>query len=89
MPYVLLAALMLSGCAVSDFGKASSGGAVYRYESVKADGASCVLEITSARRVSGGDIDIDKDCQLKSRADDAGGARDALNKIAEIVQGVM
>lgn len=85
---ILLAALLLSGCAVSDFGKATTGSAVYRYESVKADGSKCVLEITSARSVSGGDVDIDKDCQLKSRADDAGGAKEAINKIAEIIQGV-
>lgn len=85
---VILAALLLSGCAVSDFGRASSGSAIYRYESIKTDGSKCVLEITSARTVSGGDVDIDKDCQLKSRADDAGGAKEAINKIAEIVQGV-
>ena len=80
---------LLSGCAISDFGRASTGGAVYHYSSVKSDGSSCSLKITSARVVSGGNIKIDKDCQLESEADDAGGAKEALNKISEIITTVV
>lgn len=86
---LLIATLLLSGCAVSDFGRASSGGAVYHYSSIKADGSRCELKITSARTVSGGNIKIDENCQLVSEADDAGGAKEALNKIGEIISEVM
>ena len=86
---VAVAIFLLPGCAVSDFGRASSGGAVYEYVNIKADGSSCTLRITSARNVTGGDIQIGENCELISKADDAGGAVNALQEISEITNRVL
>lgn len=80
---------LLAGCASSSLGKASSGGAVYEYIRDNPDGSSCSLRITSARNVTGGDIEIGPNCELKSRADDAGGAMEALEAIRDTAAKVL
>ena len=88
-PLIIFAALILSGCATSPWGKASGGSAVYEYSRVNADGSTCTLRITSARTVAGGDIEVGPNCELKSKADDAGGAYNALEEISNIASEVI
>lgn len=86
---IALIGMSLPGCAISDWGSAGTGGAVYEYQHITAGGDSCTLRITSARNVAGGDITIGPDCELDSRADDAGGAYSALERISEIAAEVV
>lgn len=66
----LLLSVMLTGCALSPYGAASSGGANYTY-SKTAEG--CSITINSARDVSGVDLLIDEDCSVAVTANSAGG----------------
>ena len=67
----------MSGCAMSPFGKVTSGGATYMYSKNK---EGCTVQITSAREVSEGSIKIGKDCELKTEASALTG-NDGLLKI--------
>lgn len=70
---VLSLVLLLSSCANSGFGTAYSGGAVYKYSHVMADGSSCTVDINSARDIAGGSLKVDERCQLISKAEDTSG----------------
>jgi hypothetical protein len=83
MKYIILIAMVLiSGCATSPYGTATSGGANYRY-SKTADG-DCAITINSARDIAGATIAIGNDCSVDVIAEQAGGT-DAIRVIGELV----
>ena len=73
-----------TGCASSPFGNVASGGASYTYQHVKGD-ESCSVQVTSARDVAGGVLDIGKDCTVKTSASTAGGASEAMGIIKALI----
>lgn len=77
----LAAGLLLSGCATSPFGTATSGGANYAYNK---QGDNCTITINSAREISGGVLKINEDCSVEVNADTAGGSQ-ALKVIEGLV----
>lgn len=82
---IVLAALIVAGCAYSPWGTAAPGAAVYTYEHKMGDEV-CSLQITSGREVIGGDIYINENCEVESRADNAGGGDQVLEVIDNLIQ---
>lgn len=85
---VMVALLVLSGCAVSQFGGVASGGALYSYSRTK-DG--CNVGVSSAREVSDIDLNIDKDCSLSisigsTKGDQAAEILDRITKLPGLQQ---
>jgi len=86
MKYLLLSSiLVLTGCATSPWGTATSGGANYSYTKTK-DG--CMITINSARDIAGGSITIGNDCSVSVSAAQAGGAKalDVINQLVGKIQ---
>lgn len=79
---ILLCLVLLTGCATSPFGTATTGGANYTYTRT-ADGG-CQITINSARDVTGGELLIDSDCSVSVTAQNAG-SQDALRVIGDLV----
>lgn len=79
---ILLCLVLLTGCATSPFGTATTGGANYTYTRT-ADGG-CQITINSARDVTGGELLIDSDCSVAVSAQNAG-SQDALRVIGDLV----
>ncbi len=82
MKILLLIPILLTGCASSPWGTATSGGANYSYTKT-AEG--CNITINSARDVAGGNLTIGEDCSVSVTADTAGGAGKAIDVIGSLV----
>jgi len=78
--------LLLTGCASSPWGSATSGGASYTYSHTTADGDTCTVQTTSARDIAGGTISIDQDCTLTAGAADATGVSESISAINGLVK---
>ena len=73
------------GCASAPFGNASAGGAVYRYSHTTAEGALCSVEISSAREVASGTINVGPECTMTTEAENLGGSAEAFATIRALV----
>lgn len=84
MKYMIALVLMglLTGCATSPFGSATSGGANYSY--TKTEKGDCQVTINSARDIAGANLMIGNDCSVSVTAESAGGT-DAIRVIGELV----
>lgn len=83
---LLVLVIITSGCTTSPDGRAAAGGAVYSYSHTLADGSSCRVDITSARDVSGGAIEVGEDCSLRTQAESTSGIDGSLGVINELVK---
>lgn len=82
---LVLAFAGLTGCAISPYGSAASGGANYTYSKTP-DG--CSITINSAREVSGAALEIGNDCSVSVTADSTSGSRaiEVINKALELAR---
>ena len=79
---VVFPLLLLTGCATSPYGTATSGGANYSY--TKTPDGGCQITINSARDIAGGELLIDKDCTVTVTTAGAGGSQ-AIEVIGALV----
>ncbi len=79
---LLIPILLITGCASSPWGTATSGGANYSYTKT-AEG--CNITINSARDVAGGNLTIGENCSVSVTAENAGGAGKAIDVIGSLV----
>ena len=82
MLMLVLILAMLTGCATSPLGTATSGGANYSYS--KTSTGDCQVTINSARDIAGANLTIGNDCSVSVAAESAGGA-DAIKVISDLV----
>jgi hypothetical protein len=84
----LAALLSLAGCAVSDGlgDRVGPGSAKYTYTRTLADGSQCQVDILSARDVIGGELHINPDCSIDSRADQTQGAEAAIRAVQSALE---
>lgn len=83
---VMLMAL-LSGCAMSELGRSTAGGAIYEYsKSIHPDGSQdCAARGTSSREVAGLRIYIGGDCSFKAVADEATSPFEVMDRLIDLV----
>ena len=82
--YIIMAAVLLTGCASSRWGdQASGGGATYRY--TKSAAGDITVEITTSRDVSGGNISVGANGELQATAETAGGTQESISIIRDLV----
>lgn len=83
---ILLVSIVLVGCsAKSQWGEADTGGAVYNYTHTTGND-SCSINGTSAREVSGVDIEIQADCSMKIITNNSTPVGDAFGAINGLVE---
>lgn len=70
--------LALSSCALSPLGNTAGGGAAYRFEKT-AEG--CILEISSSRDITDGEISVGPDCSLTTSIAKGDGSYQAINAL--------
>lgn len=73
---------IISGCATSPYGTATSGGANYSYSKTAA--GDCTVTINSAREIAGASLTITDQCKVTVTADSANGAA-AMNVINSLI----
>jgi hypothetical protein len=80
--------ISLAGCAVSDGlgDRVGPGSAKYTYTRTLADGSKCSVDILSARDVIGGELHVNPDCSIDSRADQTQGAEAALRAVQSALE---
>jgi hypothetical protein len=84
----IAAALILSACAVSDGlgDRVGPGSAKYTYTRTLADGSQCRVDILSARDVIGGELHVNPDCSIDSRADQTQGTEAAIQAVRSALE---
>jgi len=80
--------LMLGGCAFSDLGKTSTGGAVYEYsKSIHPDGSQdCTARATSSREIVGATIRISQDCAFETVVEEAASPFEVMDRLIDLAQ---
>lgn len=79
----VLCAVILSGCAISDrWGeRVGPGSAKYAYTRTLKDGSQCRVDILSARDVIGGELHVNPDCSIDSKAQQTQGVTEAMEAV--------
>jgi len=83
---LILSAFLISGCSMSEFGKASAGGAIYDYHKIiHSDGSQeCTARATSSREVMGATIKIGSDCSFETVIDEAASPFEVMDRMLDM-----
>jgi len=76
----LLLVLALSSCALSPLGNTAGGGAAYKFERTE---TGCVLEISSSRDITDGEISVGPDCSLTTSIAKGDGSFKAISALVD------
>lgn len=85
--FFLFIPVLLLGCASSDFGKTTSGGAVYEYNKVVGPNGveKCTVRATSSREVMGATLKISDNCSFETVIDEAKSPFEVIDRILDLV----
>lgn len=84
---IVSSVFLATGCATNGTSSALSGGGSYQLTNTvtKKDGSvsTCSVKITSARDISNGNLEIGKDCALRSSVDSTAGGNAAMKAVSK------